>query len=111
MEKPIVLSKRRMELGISVKEIAHFVGVSTSTIYQWENDRDGISGISLSLRPKVAEFYQIPTSDLEDFCNTFNRRRENFKEALASVRKKQRGPKTGTKNRGRHSVRKVMVRF
>jgi transcriptional regulator with XRE-family HTH domain len=56
-EEPITLGdhlrRRRFELGLYQKDVAIQIGVTTSTIWNWEN---GWSSITLSCMPKVIEF-------------------------------------------------------
>lgn len=47
------LRRRRLELGLYQKDVAEQIGVTTSTIWNWEN---GWSSITLSCMPKVIEF-------------------------------------------------------
>jgi len=47
------LRRRRLELGLYQKDVAVQIGVTTSTIWNWEN---GWSSITLSCMPKVIEF-------------------------------------------------------
>ena len=47
------LRRRRFELGLYQKNVAAQIGVTTSTIWNWEN---GWSSITLSCMPKVIEF-------------------------------------------------------
>jgi transcriptional regulator with XRE-family HTH domain len=56
-EEPITLGdhmrRRRLELGLYQKDVAKQIGVTTSTIWNWENNW---SSITLSCMPKVIEF-------------------------------------------------------
>ena len=56
-EEPITvgdhLRRRRFELGLYQKDVAKQIGVTTSTIWNWENNW---SSITLSCMPKVIEF-------------------------------------------------------
>ena len=47
------LRRRRIELGLFQKDVAIQIGVTTSTIWNWENNW---SSITLSCMPKVIEF-------------------------------------------------------
>ncbi|BCA78271.1 helix-turn-helix transcriptional regulator [Desulfuromonas sp. AOP6] len=47
------LRRRRLELGLYQKDVAVQIGVTTSTIWNWENNW---STITLSCMPKVIEF-------------------------------------------------------
>lgn len=47
------LRRRRLEFGLYQKDVAALIGVTTSTIWNWEN---GWSSITLSCMPKVIEF-------------------------------------------------------
>ncbi|MGE4579120.1 MAG: helix-turn-helix domain-containing protein [Desulfuromonadales bacterium] len=47
------LRRRRLELGLYQKDVAIQIGVTASTIWNWENDW---SSITLSCMPKVIEF-------------------------------------------------------
>jgi transcriptional regulator with XRE-family HTH domain len=47
------LRRRRLELGLYQKDVAVQIGVTTSTIWNWENNW---SSITLSCMPKVFEF-------------------------------------------------------
>jgi transcriptional regulator with XRE-family HTH domain len=47
------LRRRRFELGLYQKDVAVQIGVTTSTIWNWENNW---SSITLSCMPKVIEF-------------------------------------------------------
>ncbi|MEE4254333.1 MAG: helix-turn-helix transcriptional regulator [Desulfuromusa sp.] len=47
------MRRRRLELGLYQKDVAAQIGVTTSSIWNWEN---GWSSISLSCMPKVIEF-------------------------------------------------------
>ncbi len=57
IEEPITLGdhlrRRRLELGLYQKDVAVQIGVTTSTIWNWENNW---SSITLSCMPKVIEF-------------------------------------------------------
>jgi transcriptional regulator with XRE-family HTH domain len=56
-EEPVTLGdhlrRRRLELGLYQKDVAEQIGVTASTIWNWENDW---SSITLSCMPKVIEF-------------------------------------------------------
>jgi transcriptional regulator with XRE-family HTH domain len=56
-EEPITLGdhlrRRRLELGLYQKDVASQIGVTTSTIWNWEN---GWLSITLSCMPKVIKF-------------------------------------------------------
>jgi len=56
-EEPVTLGdhlrRRRFELGLYQKDVAVQIGVTTSTIWNWENNW---SSITLSCMPKVIEF-------------------------------------------------------
>jgi transcriptional regulator with XRE-family HTH domain len=67
-EEPITLGdhlrRRRFELGLYQKDVAKQIGVTTSTIWNWENNW---SSITLSCMPKVIEFLgynPIPCPDV-----------------------------------------------
>jgi transcriptional regulator with XRE-family HTH domain len=47
------LRRRRLELGLYQKDVALQIGVTASTVWNWEN---GWSSITLSCMPKVIEF-------------------------------------------------------
>lgn len=47
------LRRRRLELGLFQKDVAIQIGVTTSTVWNWEN---GWSSITLNCMPKVIEF-------------------------------------------------------
>ena len=47
------MRRRRLELGLYQKDVAAQIGVTTSTIWNWEN---GWSSITLCCMPKVIEF-------------------------------------------------------
>jgi transcriptional regulator with XRE-family HTH domain len=56
-EDPITLGdhlrRRRIELGLYQKDVAEQIGVTTSTIWNWENNW---SSVTLRCMPKVIEF-------------------------------------------------------
>jgi transcriptional regulator with XRE-family HTH domain len=59
VKEPVTLGdhmrRRRLELGLYQKDVAAQIGVTTSTIWNWENNW---SSITLSCMPKVIEFLE-----------------------------------------------------
>ena len=57
VKKPVTLGdhlrRRRLELGLYQKDVALQIGVTASTVWNWEN---GWSSITLSCMPKVIKF-------------------------------------------------------
>lgn len=62
----ITLEAARINANLTINEAAERIGVSRSTIINWENDS---SNIKISFLPKIYEAYNYPT-DYIFFGNT-----------------------------------------
>ena len=59
-----LLRKLRLEKGLEQKELARRLGVSDTSVYNWENGRKRPSGKS---RERLARFFKISRMTLHDF--------------------------------------------
>jgi len=81
MDKKIVLSRIRTELGLNLRQISNLVGVSISMIKRWE---EGESQISSKHRPQVVRHYQISEADLDTFCSSIAVNKKKFNDIRKS---------------------------
>jgi len=68
------LRKRRLDLGLYQKEVAVTIGVDTTTVYNWENNR---TAPPLRFSPRIARFlhHELPTPKPTTLGETIKRYR------------------------------------
>ena len=78
MEIKDVIRNRRLEMGLTMKQVADAVGVSEGTVSRWESGeienmrRDKIAALSklLSIDPRVIMGWQTQTEDTDAVANS-----------------------------------------
>lgn len=93
MTNKINLKQRRIELGLTMKEVANAVGVSESTVSRWE--AGNIANMKRNRLVSLANILQIPINELiQDDLPEFTAKDERdikkkLDEAIASLNDKE----------------------